>query len=235
MVFVMEQCYSGGFAYALAGPGRIFASAAAYNQSSYAIGIPLTIDFFDGRDAFVYYFTCAMGGATYWGDPVQADTDGDGAVSIAEACSYAVTNDTTSDTPQFVDQSKFADIDPMMGANVVSLDGRFGTSFTFENQDVLNFSVTTLLASKLSVFVKDAPGQDDELWTVRLVDWQRSAGTTGNSALNWSSPATALGNGVRTAWIRDSGADISAFPATGFVKFVVSGGSRKAMTVVHRP
>jgi hypothetical protein len=134
-----------------------------------------------------------------------------------------------------VDQSKFADIDPMMGANVVSLDGRFGTSYTFENLDVLNFSVTTLLASKLSVFVKDAPGQDDKLWTVWLVGWQGWAVTTGNSALNWSSPSTTLGNGVRTAWIIYSGADFSAFPATGFVKFVVSGGGSKAMTVVNTP
>lgn len=235
MVFVMEQCNGGGFADDLAGPNRIFLSAAAYDKPSYAMYSDG--DFCCGYDEFSYYFTTALAGERPDGGVVLADRDGDGVVSVADAFSFATDNDSRDDTPQIQDQSKFADVDPLMGANVVSLDGRFGTSFTFKtSDDIVNYSIMMAGGSALRVFVKEIAGTKSTVvrWLVNLGDSQRSKGMGSGSPLGWYSPAIARGKGVVTAKI-NSNRTSRNFPATGFVKFALTGGKRKTMTVTPEP
>ena len=132
-----------------------------------------------------------------------------------------------------------------MGANVISLDGRFGTSFTFEDQDILTYSLTfedqdaptypvrARFGSRLRAFVKAAPEYGYQ-WVVSLGDSPKSSATASGSALNWFSPAIALGKGPMTAEIV-SGISPSRVSATGFVKFVLSGESRKKLTITRQP
>lgn len=232
MMFVFNQCYSGGFEGDLAGANRIFISAAAYDQTSYAGLYNPVIGAYE-YDAFSYYLTCALAGARPDGGEVRADADGDGAVSVAEAFSFAANNDPADETPQFVDQSKFADVDPLMGAHVVSLDGRFGTSFTFQDQDALTYSVDLQAGAVLRTFVKPA-SEFLYNWVVSLGDDPTASTMASGTTLNWFSPAIIRGKGARTATIT-SGRTPSQVSATGFVKFVLAGGARKRMVVTQHP
>jgi len=232
MVFVMSQCYSGGFEGELGAPNRIFISAAAYDEISYAgLFNPDTGNY--EYDVFSHYFTCALAGARPDGGEVRADADGDGAVSIAEAFSFAVNNDPAYETPQFLDQSKFAELDPLMGAHVISLDGRFATSFTFQDQDVLTYSVWVGSGSMLRTFVRNA-SEYPYNWVVSLGDDPTASAMTSGSTLNWFSPAITRGRGTRTAKIT-SGKTPTQISGKGFVKFVLSGGAWKHMTVTQQP
>lgn len=249
MVFVMEPCNSGGFSGELAGPGRIFTSAAAYDEFSNALlftasGKGSWEDIENGYDAFSYYFTGALAGVCPDKRLVRADMDGDGVVSIAEAFEFASGN-AVNETPQFRDHAKFAEIDPLMGANVVSPDGRFGTSFTFQaGDDVANYLIKMRGGSKLQVFVKDAPYSESynfsDLWKVTLGDSLGSIALASGSPAGWFSPAVARGIGAQTVCIThwatiflESRGGGALYPSLGFVKFVLTGKSRKEMTVTY--
>ena len=52
---------------------------------------------------FSYHFTCTINNADPDGNAVNADTDNDGEVSMAEAFNYAQANDTRSETPWYED------------------------------------------------------------------------------------------------------------------------------------
>lgn len=245
MVFVMEPCNSGGFYEELAGPNRIFISAAAYDKLSYGNiinpnGKYFYFDLEHSHDAFAYLFITAMAGARADGGSVRADMDADWVVSIAEAFSFAETNDLMADTPQFRDQSISAEIDPLMGANVVSLDGRFGTSFIFgTRQDVVNYSINMRGGSSLKVFLKAAPSSFGDMWKVSLGEGHRQTGWASGSPLDWFSPAAVTGDGSQTAIItygaKGNNYEPPTFPSTGFVKFVLSGERGKKMAVTYQP
>ena len=55
-------------------------------------------------DEFVYHWICAVNGADEMGNPVDADSNGDGEVSMAEAFEYARGHDRVNETPLFVSQ-----------------------------------------------------------------------------------------------------------------------------------
>ena len=93
---VLGQCYAGGFNDNLEMVGCVVASAAQGNESSWACpDIPY--------DEFVYQWTCAVNGATHTGEPVVADGDRNGRVTMQEAFEYAELNDRQKnwETPQY--------------------------------------------------------------------------------------------------------------------------------------
>jgi hypothetical protein len=52
---------------------------------------------------FIRSFTAALHGQDEWQTAVNADTNGDGAVSMLEAFNYAAVNDYLDETPQYDD------------------------------------------------------------------------------------------------------------------------------------
>lgn len=92
---VMGQCHSGGFAKDLLMPGVVFAAACQTRENSNVMFFPtppLGQRYFP-YDEFVYQWTCAVNGATPFGEAVNADYDGDGNVTMEEAFRYAQEND----------------------------------------------------------------------------------------------------------------------------------------------
>ena len=83
MIFLLEPCFSGGFITDLSGPRRIILTSTGPCQSSYAST--------GGQwDEFVYHVMSALHGAEPdTGDPVNADDNGNGLVSMVEAFNYA--------------------------------------------------------------------------------------------------------------------------------------------------
>jgi hypothetical protein len=96
---MMEQCNSGGFVDDLI-PGsqpRVIATAADATESSWAMAPDYLYD------EFSFYWTSAMAGEDPYGAAIDADANGDGAVSMREAFNYAQSHDTASETPQYSD------------------------------------------------------------------------------------------------------------------------------------
>ncbi|MBQ8487052.1 MAG: hypothetical protein IJ533_05335 [Prevotella sp.] len=91
---VMGQCYSGGFLSRLSGNGRVVMTACRADEQSWTCPDR-------PYDEFVYHWTCAINGADADGQPVHADGDGDGRVTMAEAFSYAQRHDRCQETPQY--------------------------------------------------------------------------------------------------------------------------------------
>ena len=92
---LMGQCYSGGFVSDLMGQGRIIATACSGSEQSSKCPDR-------SYDEFVYQWTCAVRGADEFGNPVYADSNRDGEVSMLEAFMYAHAHDRVSETPQYV-------------------------------------------------------------------------------------------------------------------------------------
>ncbi len=101
--FVFEQCYSGGLVDNLAGANRHIATAANWNEVSFASdGVN---DQGNGAltfDEFVLHWTAAVTGTYPNGWPLlsNADTNFDGNVSLDEAFFYARTWDSAAESPQ---------------------------------------------------------------------------------------------------------------------------------------
>ena len=94
---LMGQCYSGGFIDDLIGNRCIITTACRGDEQSW-----ISPD--KPYDEFVYHWTCAVNGADETGNPINADTNGDGKVSMAEAFDYAKSHDRVNETPQYVSQ-----------------------------------------------------------------------------------------------------------------------------------
>ncbi len=95
LICTFEQCFSGGMIDDLEADGRVIATAARYDEYSWAMGPDYIYD------AFVYFWTCAVGWSDPDGNPVNADTNGDGLISMREAFVYAETHDQESEHPQY--------------------------------------------------------------------------------------------------------------------------------------
>ena len=91
---VMGQCYAGGFMDEMMRDGRIMTAACRGDEQSW-----VSPD--RPYDEFVYHWTCAVNGADETGLPVDADADGNGEVSMAEAFEYARSHDRVNETPQY--------------------------------------------------------------------------------------------------------------------------------------
>ena len=96
LIAVMEPCFSGGLLRDLRGNNRTLVSAANEFEFSWA-GAP------GNHDLFSYYFTSALNKADHEGNPINADTNGDGKISILEAFLYAKSHDTSSEHPLLED------------------------------------------------------------------------------------------------------------------------------------
>jgi hypothetical protein len=94
MNILMGQCYSGGFMEELAREGRIMSTSCCGNEQSWASPN-------HEYDEFVYHWICAINGADEKGRSVDADTDHNGEVSMAEAFEYARSHDRVNETPQY--------------------------------------------------------------------------------------------------------------------------------------
>ncbi len=95
VICCFEQCFSGGMIDDLEGEGRVIATAARWDEYSWAMGPDYIYD------TFVYFWTCAVGWEDPYGNPVDADTNDDGLISMHEAFLYAEANDHESETPQY--------------------------------------------------------------------------------------------------------------------------------------
>jgi hypothetical protein len=97
MVFVMKQCYSGGFIDDLSNSKRVIMTSCTSTQVSY----PCDTEGYYGE--FTYHFQSAIHWRTPSGTYVDADTNNDNKVSMQEAFVYARDHDSTSETPQIND------------------------------------------------------------------------------------------------------------------------------------
>jgi hypothetical protein len=121
MVVVLEQCFSAGLISDIARVGGnivVMAAAGSY-EASWAMA-PLY-----NYDEFSYHFTCAINGATPSGTSVNADTNGDGRISMVEAFNYARSKDKASETPWYEDSG---DGIPHSGKMPSGGDGTLGST-----------------------------------------------------------------------------------------------------------
>ena len=94
ITIVMEQCHSGGFIDDLTYSNRTIATACDYDESSYGMG-------YYTYNEFVFDWIAAVAGEDPYENPVDADDNEDGIVSMLEAFNYAEANDSQSETPQY--------------------------------------------------------------------------------------------------------------------------------------
>ena len=94
MNILMGQCYSGGFMEELAREGRVMSTSCCGNEQSWASPN-------HKYDEFVYHWTCAINGADETGNPINADANNNGEVSMAEAFEYARSHDRANENPQY--------------------------------------------------------------------------------------------------------------------------------------
>lgn len=106
VVLVMTQCYSGGFSHVIfpgadaelgLSPARRCGFFSQLHDRA-AAGCAAELDD-DDVEEYSTYFWAAIGGKSRTGENVSADYDGDGAVSFAEAHTYAVIESATIDVP----------------------------------------------------------------------------------------------------------------------------------------
>jgi len=108
ILFVMEQCYSGGFTDNLGQPNRAITTAAPHNGTSYAMGYPFYFD------QWSYFWTAAVRGFfpsnnVPWidGAPCNADYNADGYVSFREASIFANANKYEEEHPTYQEVPDF--------------------------------------------------------------------------------------------------------------------------------
>ncbi|MFW6069440.1 MAG: PKD domain-containing protein [bacterium] len=88
--FFMLPCFSGGFVDDLSAPNRVISTATEEETVSWC-------------NLFTDLFTAAFHGWTRYGQPVNADADGNGYISMMEAFNYAAANDYYDEVPQYDD------------------------------------------------------------------------------------------------------------------------------------
>ena len=94
MSLCLGMCHSGGFVDVLRRENLIIATSCSEHEQSWACADR-------PYDEFVFHWICAVAGHDPEGNPVYADTDGDGHVSMAEAFDYASEHDQQEETPQY--------------------------------------------------------------------------------------------------------------------------------------
>jgi hypothetical protein len=95
-ICTFEPCYSGGFLdNIVVPPGPIVASSACrHDESSWAMDNLI-------YDEYVFHWTAAVKGEDAFGNPVDADADENGFVTMDEAFLYAESHDEQSESPQY--------------------------------------------------------------------------------------------------------------------------------------
>jgi len=97
-ICTFEPCFSGGFLDdVVVPPGPIVASSACrYDEYSWAMNNLM-------YDEYVFHWTAAVKGQDAYGNPVDADINQDGFVTMDEAYIYAEAHDVQSENPQYGD------------------------------------------------------------------------------------------------------------------------------------
>ena len=98
IICTFEPCFSGGFLdNVVVPPGPVVASSACrHDEYSYAMNDLI-------YDEYVFHWTAAVNGADAYGNPVDADFNQDGMVTMDEAFIYAEAHDTQPESPQYDD------------------------------------------------------------------------------------------------------------------------------------
>ncbi|MEZ5003689.1 MAG: hypothetical protein R2730_11710 [Chitinophagales bacterium] len=123
MLGIFEPCFAGGLIKDLQGENRILISASREDQVSWGG----KMSYGNQYDDFVFYFTSALAGQEPNGTSVDADTNNDGKVSVAEAFTYARTNDTKDEIPQ-ID----SDFNGNPSSTVAAESGNYASTFFIE-------------------------------------------------------------------------------------------------------
>jgi len=98
-VCTFEPCFSGGFLDdVVVPPGPIVASSAC-RHDEYSWAMPPDYVY----DTYVFHWTAAVKGEDAYGEPVDADLNEDGVITMDEAYEYAVIMDTDDESPQYSD------------------------------------------------------------------------------------------------------------------------------------
>jgi len=93
---VMEQCFSGNFISQISGASRVILTACSASEYSWSCD--------EGPyDEFVYHFMSAVNFQTPGGVAVNADTNGNGRISMVEAFNYASDHDSAPESPYYDD------------------------------------------------------------------------------------------------------------------------------------
>jgi hypothetical protein len=98
IVCTFEPCYSGGFLDdVVVPPGpRVASSACRHDEYSWAMG---NLQY----DEYVFHWTAAVKGEDAYGEPVDADYNQDGYITMDEAFIYAEEHDAQPESPQYGD------------------------------------------------------------------------------------------------------------------------------------
>jgi hypothetical protein len=98
VICTFEPCFSGGFLDNVVVPdGPVVASSACrHDEYSWAMS---NLEY----DEYVFHWTAAVKGEDAYGNPVDADYNQDGIITMDEAFEYAFINDAQSETPQYDD------------------------------------------------------------------------------------------------------------------------------------
>ena len=98
IVCTFEPCYSGGFLDdVVVPPGpRVASSACRHDELSWAMSNLL-------YDEYVFHWTAAVKGEDAFGEPVDADYNEDGMITMDEAFEYAEAHDVQPEEPQYGD------------------------------------------------------------------------------------------------------------------------------------
>jgi hypothetical protein len=116
ITIVAEPCFSGGFVEDLSSTNRVICTATIEDAVSYG-------------NIFIRAFVAALHGQDEYGNPVNADADGNGAISMLEAFNHAAANDYYDEIPQYDDNGdRVSHTDPVP----VSGDGGFGAGTYLE-------------------------------------------------------------------------------------------------------
>jgi hypothetical protein len=96
IIVTLEPCYSGGFEDNTTHlPPRVFSSACAYNEVSWAMPPDYVYD------TYVFFWTAAVKGEDAYGVPCDADLNSDMIISMNEAFIFAEAHDISDETPQY--------------------------------------------------------------------------------------------------------------------------------------
>jgi len=114
-----EPCFSGGLVEDLTSPARVICTATIEDAVSWG-------------NLFIRGFVAALGGRDEYGNPVNADADGNGHVSMREAFNHAAGHDSYDEMPQYDDDGDgISHTDPVPAGG----DGTLGGSTYLADPD----------------------------------------------------------------------------------------------------
>ncbi len=236
IMFIMEQCHSGGFIDDLNQSNRVIATAAPFDDVSWAGD---TMPYYD---QYVYYWTAAVRGYFPGSDTMPwvdgevcagADVNFDGYVSFKEASDYAYSNrwyysEEYQDRPQYSES-------PTNFGNMVFM-AHLGTNQPLPRGSI-GLNVTSLTFAANYAGPNPAPGAFS-MWSANPIDFSYSSDTTyspgGTGWLNIQPAAGAIVSGTtqQVAMTANAGGlDAGLYIATNILTSTNALNSPKAIIV----